>query len=206
MRPMPPFTQALIIVNVLVYFLESQGAHMLFEWFALWPGAGTGWGSLPIFAPWQLVSYSFLHGSFMHIAFNMFALWMFGSDLERVWGPRRVALAYFSSVVSGAVAHLLIGGAFGAGPAPVVGASAGVFGILLAYALVFPDRKIVPLIPPIPIPARWFVAIYAGLELFLGVTGTQQGVAHFAHLGGLLGGWWMYRYGRSGPGSWWRGR
>ncbi|MFN0040180.1 MAG: rhomboid family intramembrane serine protease [Burkholderiales bacterium] len=202
MRPIPPFTQALIIVNVVIYLLESQAAGLLFYWFALWPGAGEGWASLPLLKPWQLLSYSFLHGSLLHIGFNMLALWMFGSDLERVWGSRRVAKAYFASVASGAIAHLLIGGAFGAGQGPVIGASAGVFGILLAYALVFPHRKIVPLIPPIPIPSRVFVALYAGLELYLGVTGTQQGVAHFAHLGGLLGGWWMYRFGRSPPGNW----
>ena len=100
---------------------------------------------------------------------------------------------------------MLVGGLFGSGGGPVVGASAGVFGILLAYALVFPNRTIVPLIPPIPMPARVFVLLYAVLELVLGVTGTQAGVAHFAHLGGLLGGWLVYKYGRSTPGNW-RGR
>jgi membrane associated rhomboid family serine protease len=200
---MPPFTQALIITNVIVYFLEMQGGvDGLFRWFALWPGAGRGLASLPILAPWQLVTYSFLHGSVMHLAFNMFALWMFGGDLERVWGPRRLAMAYFASVVTGAIAQLIVGGMFGRSGGPVVGASAGVFGILLAYALVFPNRTIMPLIPPIPMPARVFVALYAVLELVLGVTGTQEGVAHFAHLGGMIGGWWAFRFGRSGPGGW----
>jgi len=85
-----------------------------------------------------------------------------------------------------------------------VGASAGVFGLLLAYALLFPNRRIMLLFPPIPMPARMFVLLYATLELVLGVTGTQSGVAHFAHLGGLLGGWWVYRFGRSRP-RYWRG-
>jgi membrane associated rhomboid family serine protease len=199
---MPPFTQALIITNVIVFFLEMQGADALFHWFALWPGAGRGLASLPLTSPWQLVTYSFLHAGVAHLAFNMFALWMFGGDLERVWGPRRMAMAYFASVVTGAIAQLIVGGLFGVGGGPVVGASAGVFGILLAYALVFPNRTIMPLIPPIPMPARVFVALYAVLELVLGVTGTQEGVAHFAHLGGLIGGWWVYRYGRSGSGGW----
>ncbi|HKB82034.1 MAG TPA: rhomboid family intramembrane serine protease [Burkholderiales bacterium] len=202
---MPPFAQALIIANVVVYLLELQMGGVLFQWFALWPGAGPGLANLPLLTPWQLVTYSFLHGGLTHLAFNMFALWMFGGELERVWGARRVAMAYFASVVSGGAAQLLVSGVFGPGGGPVVGASAGVFGILLAYALVFPNRTIVPLIPPIPMPARVFVLLYAVLELVLGVTGTQEGVAHFAHLGGLLGGWLVYRYGRSAPGSW-RGR
>jgi len=202
---MPAVTQALIIANVIVYLLEMQMGGILFQWFALWPGAGAGLASLPVLTPWQLVTYSFLHGSLTHLAFNMFALWMFGGELERVLRARRVAMAYFASVVSGGVAQLLVSSLFGPGGGPVVGASAGVFGILLAYALVFPNRTIVPLIPPIPMPARVFVLLYAILELVLGVTGTQAGVAHFAHLGGLLGGWLVYRYGRSPPGNW-RGR
>jgi membrane associated rhomboid family serine protease len=199
---MPPVTQTLLLANVVVYLLEMQMGRVLFQWFALWPGAGPGLASLPLLTPWQLVTYSFLHGGLTHLAFNMFALWMFGGELERVWGPPRMAMAYFASVVSGAVAQLLVGGLFGPTGGPVVGASAGVFGILLAYALVFPNRTIVPLIPPIPMPARVFVLLYAVLELVLGVTGTQEGVAHFAHLGGLLGGWLVYKYGRSGPGNW----
>ena len=199
---LPPFTQALIIANVVVYLLELQMGDALFQWFALWLGAGPGLASLPILTFWQLVTYSFLHGGVTHLAFNMFALWMFGGELERVWGARRVAMTYFASVVTGAVAQLLVGGLFGPVGGPVVGASAGVFGILLAYALVFPNRTIVPLIPPIPMPARVFVLLYAVLELVLGVTGTQAGVAHFAHLGGLLGGWLVYKYGRARPGNW----
>lgn len=199
---MPAFTQFLIIANVGVFLLQLAGGGGLVQWFALWPGDGSGLASLPLLTPWQLVTYSFLHGSLMHLAFNMFALWMFGSELERVWGARRLATAYFASVVTGAVTHLLVAGAFGGGGGPVVGASAGVFGLLLAYALLFPNRRIMLLIPPIPMPARVFVLLYAVLELVLGVTGTQSGVAHFAHLGGLLGGWLVYRFGRSGPRHW----
>jgi membrane associated rhomboid family serine protease len=105
-------------------------------------------------------------------------------------------------VIIGALTQLLVSAAFGSGGAPVIGASAGVFGLLLAYALVFPNRTIMPLFPPIPMPARMFVLLYAVLELVLGVTGTQAGVAHFAHLGGLLGGWLVYRFGRGRPGNW----
>lgn len=198
---LPTCTRTLLIANVVVFLLQTQGGRSLVQWFGLWPGGGAGLASLPWQAPWQIVTYSFLHGSFMHLAFNMFAVLMFGTELERVWGARRLMIAYLASVVIGGVAHLIVGVAFGAGGGPVIGASAGVFGILLAYALVFPNRKIVPLIPPIPMPARVFVALYAALELYLGVTGSQSGVAHFAHLGGLLGGWIGYRYGGGGPGK-----
>jgi membrane associated rhomboid family serine protease len=201
---MPPFIQGLIAANVLGFVLEMMLGNQVFLWFALWPGAG--FGALPWTAPWQLVSYSFLHGGLTHLAFNMFALWMFGSDLERVWGARRTANAYFLSVVTGAVAQLMVGSAMGGASGPVVGASAGVFGILLAYALVFPNRVIMPLFPPIPMPSRVFVLLYAVIELGLGVTGTQSGVAHFAHLGGLLGGWLVYQFGSNRPGGWRRPR
>lgn len=137
----------------------------------------------------------------MHLAFNMLGLWMFGGDLERVWGASRVALTYFAGVFLGAGAQVLVAGVLGNGEAPVIGASAGVFGLLLGFALVFPQRRIMPLFRPIPMPARIFVVLYAALELTLGVTGTQAGAAHFAHLGGLLGGWLVYRFWRGGPGS-----
>lgn len=198
---MPPFTQALIIANAIGFLLQMSFGGLMMQWFALWPRDGTGFGALPLSAPWQLLTYSFLHGDLFHILFNMFAVWMFGSNLERVWGARRMAFTYFTGVVAGAIAQLIVGAALTTSNAPVIGASAGVFGILLAYALVFPHTRIMLLIPPIPLPARVFVALYAALELFLGVTGTQSGVAHFAHLGGLVGGWLGYRYG-AGMSGW----
>lgn len=198
---MPPFTQALIIANAIGFLLQMSFGGLMMQWFALWPRDGTGFGALPLSAPWQLLTYSFLHGDLFHILFNMFAVWMFGSNLERVWGARRMAFTYFAGVVAGAIAQLIVGAALTTSNAPVIGASAGVFGILLAYALVFPHTRIMLLIPPIPLPARVFVALYAALELFLGVTGTQSGVAHFAHLGGLVGGWLGYRYG-AGMSGW----
>ncbi len=203
---MPAFTQALIIANIAGFVLQQIFGGAMLQWLALWPPGAGGWANSSLLAPWQWLSYSFLHGSVMHLAFNMFGLWMFGGDLERVWGPRRVALAYFASVFLGAGAQVFVSAVLGSGGAPVIGASAGVFGLLLGFALVFPERRIMPLFPPIPMPARVFVVLYAALELTLGVTGTQAGVAHFAHLGGLLGGWLVYRFGRGGPGSWRRRR
>ena len=147
------------------------------------------------FEPWQLVTYAFLHGGLVHIAFNMFALWMFGSPLEQVFGARRYLIYYFVCVVSAAVAQLAVSALTGT-VYPAIGASGGVFGLLLAYAIYFPRNRIMLLFPPIPMPARVFVVVYALLVLFFGVTGTQEGVAHFAHLGGLVGGFLLLYYWR----------
>ncbi|TMG97875.1 MAG: rhomboid family intramembrane serine protease, partial [Betaproteobacteria bacterium] len=123
---------------------------------------------------------------------------MFGAELERVWGEQRFIRFYAASVLSAAAAQLLVtwlAGSF----YPTVGASGGLFGLLLAFGMMFPNRTIMPLFPPIPMKAKTFVAVYGALELFLGVTGTQEGVAHFAHLGGMLGGYLMIRYWRGQP-------
>lgn len=185
--------QFLLAANVLGYLLELSFGPALSDAFALWVDSSAPFAEL-LSAPWQWITYSFLHASPMHLLLNLFALWMFGSDVERVWGARRLLFAYFAAVVSGALVQTLAAVAVGGLGGPVVGASAGVFGLLLVFALLFPQRTIVLLFPPIPLPARTFVFGYAALELVLGVTGTAAGVAHFAHLGGLLGGWLVYRY------------
>jgi len=175
---MASLTTLLIAVNAAVFLLE-QAVPGIVPAFALWPiGAG--------FQPWQLLTYAFLHGGLLHIAFNMFALYMFGGPVERVFGPRRYLTYYLVCVLSAALVQLLTSAMTGA-VYPTVGASGGVFGLLLAYAFMFPTRKIIPLFPPIPMPAWLFAALYAGLELWLGVTGSQASVAHFAHLGGMIG-------------------
>jgi membrane associated rhomboid family serine protease len=189
---MPPVTQALLLINVAVFFLDQfllGGA--LGRWFALWPLGSN-------FMPWQVATYAFLHGSFGHLFFNMLGLWMFGAELERIWGPRRFIQFYTASVLAAAGMQLLVNVLLGS-MAPTVGASGGLFGLLLAYGMMFPNRTIMPLFPPIPMKARTFVMVYGGLELVFGVTGTQSGVAHFAHLGGMLGGYLMMRYWRGQP-------
>lgn len=196
---MAPVTQALLIANIAAYMLQAVAGPALFASFALWPfhvpaavlsdGAG--------FAPWQLVTYSFLHGNLMHLLFNMLALYMFGSDIERLFGPRRLATYYFVCVITAAVAQLIVASAMNSPPYPTVGASGGVFGLLLAFGMYFPRRMVMLIFPPIPMPAWLFVTLYGALELFLGVTGTQQGVAHFAHLGGMIGGYLTIRSWRS---------
>jgi membrane associated rhomboid family serine protease len=179
----PPVTQSLIIANVVLFLLELAFRVPLVDWFALWPGRD--------FVPWQLVTYSFLHGGISHIFFNMLGLYMFGSDIERLFGTRFYLAYYFASVVAAALCHLGVTALMGAPPVPMVGASGGVYGLLLAFGWYFPQRRVVLLFPPIPMPARVFVIVFGVLELVFGVTGTAAGVAHFAHLGGMLGGWLM---------------
>jgi membrane associated rhomboid family serine protease len=195
----PPVTFALIVATSVAYIVQLAGGLSFVLAFALWPlgtapdlGPDVAAGS---FQAWQLISYSFLHGSFTHLFLNMFALYMFGSELERLFGPRRYLTYWFVAVIAAGVTQLVVSASTGT-YYPTVGASGGVFGLLLAYGINFPRRVIVLLIPPIPMPAWLFVIVYAGIELYLGVTGTQAGVAHFAHLGGMLGGWLMLRYWR----------
>ncbi len=191
MPPMPPITQALLLINVAVFCIDFFFAGMLSRFGALY---SLGWG----FMPWQVVTYAFLHGSIGHLFFNMLGLWMFGSELERLWGQPRFVRFYAASVLAAAAMQLIVNILLGS-HVPTVGASGGLFGLLLAFGMMFPNRTIMPLFPPIPMKAKTFVAIYGGLELLLGVTGTQQGVAHFAHLGGMLGGYLMIRYWRGQP-------
>jgi membrane associated rhomboid family serine protease len=173
----------LVAANVLVYLLQILSRGVLDDLFALQPIDDQA------FHVWQIVTYAFLHStdSITHLLFNMLGLWMFGAEIERYVGPRRLLACYFASVVTAALSQLFIPPLFGAPPAPTIGASGGVFGLLLAYAFLFPRRKVIPLIPPIPMPAWLFATFYTGVELFLGVTGTLSGVAHFAHLGGMVG-------------------
>jgi membrane associated rhomboid family serine protease len=191
---MPPVTTSLIVANVAMYLLDSATGNLLAP-LALWPFGAARYSGVG-FAPWQLVTYAFLHGSTLHLLFNMFALYMFGSAIEQVFGSRRYLAYYFVCVVSAALAQLLVAKMTG-GFYPTVGASGGVFGLLLAYGLYFPNNRVMLLFPPIPMPARVFVLIYAVLELVMGVTGAQSGVAHFAHLGGMVGGFIMLRYWRA---------
>jgi len=193
MRPMPPGVRIILIVTIASYLLQTGAGDGMVTSFALWPLQGN-------FMPWQLVTYAFLHGSITHIAFNMYGLWLFGREVEYMLGRRVFLQLYFASVVSAGLMQLLAT-AYSGGDYPTIGASGGVFGVLLAFGLFFPNRVIMLLIPPIPLPAWLFVILYAGLELILGVTGTEAGVAHFAHLGGMIGGYLVIRHWRRGHGG-----
>jgi membrane associated rhomboid family serine protease len=171
----PPVTLALLIVNVLVYLTPVNDLAAL----ALWPLG-------PLFAPWQVVTYSFMHSNFVHIFFNMFAVYMFGGPLEQLFGRTKFIVFWLASVLAAAFAQLAVTAASGI-TAPTVGASGGVFGLLLGFAMMFPRERLA-IYGILPMPAWLFVTLYGLLELFFGVTGTQSGVAHFAHLGGMAGG------------------
>ena len=177
----PPVTRTLILVNVAVFLLQQVAGDMIITWFALWP-LGSG-----LFRLWQLLTYAFLHGSIAHIFLNMFALYMFGRTLESYWGGRRFLFFYLVCVLAAALTQLAVQAGGGVAE-PVLGASGGVFGVLLAFGWYFPRQRLILLPIPIPMPAWLFVTLYALAELFFGLTGKQPDVAHFAHLGGMLGG------------------
>jgi membrane associated rhomboid family serine protease len=154
------------------------------------------------FRPYQLVTYMFMHANLSHLFFNMFAIFMFGPPVEAVWGPRKFLIYYFATGLGALAIHFLVKYLelqFGSNPlasvdVPVLGASGSVFGVLLAFGMLFPDRQVMLLIPPIPMKARVMVILYAALELFLGLGNFESGVAHFAHLGGALTGFLLILY------------
>ncbi len=194
---LPPVIKLLLLSNGIIFFLELSYANSLFSYFALWPLAPDyiqlASPQLQPFMFWQLISYSFLHGSMMHLLLNMYALWLFGVGLENLWGSKKFAIYYFVCVVGAAITQLLVQEMIGQF-APTIGASGGVFGILLAFGLFFPNEVLFLIIPPMPIKAKWFVVLYGGIELLFGITGTAAGVAHFAHLGGMLFGFLLLYY------------
>jgi len=187
-----PVSLGIIFVCVAVLLLRNISATL-----ALWP-LESG-----MFYPWQVVTYAFLHGDFGHLFFNMFAVWMFGTPLERAWGMQRFTVYYATCVVGAALIQILVQ-QFEGGIYPTIGASGGVFGLLLAYGAMWPHNKIFLIFFPVPIEARWFVLIYGALELLFGVTKTMPGIAHFAHLGGMVfGAILLYHWGWR-PGMTWR--
>lgn len=189
----------LLIANGMVFFFQwffkGNIYEMLMKNFALWPFGMEYW------KVWQPISYGFLHGGLGHLFFNMFALWMFGREIEIRWGSKRFGFYYLFCVIGAGMVQLAVSTytfkSTGM-PYPTVGASGGTCGILLAFGMLFPYRKILLLIPPIPIEARYFVVFYGLFTLFSGVTGFMPGIAHFAHLGGLLFGLLLIMY--------WRGK
>lgn len=191
MPDLPPFTKAVMLVCVAAFCVNVFVP--LESFLALWPlGSGR-------FMPWQVLSYAFLHGDMLHLFFNMLGLWMFGAELERLWGPRRFRTFLLVSVLTAAAAQLVVTW-LTRSSVPTVGASGALFGLLLAYGMLFPNRTIMPLFPPIPMKARTFVLVFGSIELLMGLWG-HAGIAHFAHLGGMLGGWLVIRHWR-GRGPW----
>ena len=203
----PPVIKNLLIINGLVFLAQVTPVlgPVIMKYGALQPiappdvvmtSAGLRSVAVDAFWPWQLVTYGFMHGGFTHLFFNMFALWMFGMQVENAMGSRRFLTYYFTCLIGAGVVQALVvylTGSF----LPTVGASGAVFGLLLAFGLFFPEQPIY-IYFLFPIKAKWFVIIFGGLELIYGVSNTQPGVANFAHLGGMVFGFLLIQF--------WRGR
>ena len=206
----PPVVLNLIIINGLFFMamgLVQPARIWLVEHLGLFNPES------PLFHTWPAVTYMFLHGDFWHLFFNMFALWMFGRTLEHALGSQRFLTYFMACGIGAALLQMGVGwleyrhvaaeyGTFAAHALlriPTVGASGAVFGLLLAFGVLYPNAVILLMFPPIPMKAKWFVVVYGLIELFLGVSGGQPGVAHFAHVGGMLWGllllWWWKRRG-----------
>ncbi len=190
MPALQPISKALLLLCVAFFALQELLPSSFEAWLALWPlGSGN-------FMPWQVLSYSLLHGDLWHIVMNMLVLWMFGADLERLWGPKRFITFIVVSIVAAAIVQLAWT-AFVGSHSPTLGFSGATYGLLLGFGMMFPDRQVMLIIPPIPMKAKYFVLLFIVIEVVLGVRG-RDGIAHFAHLGGMVGGWLMILY--------WRGR
>ena len=199
---LPPVVKALIITNGIMFLMEMSSGNSLIAGLALWPwqtnsGLFVRVGQ-PHFQIFQLLTYAFLHGSFMHILLNMYALWLFGSRMENTWGSRTFAVYYFFCVFGADLVQLFVATLSG-GHYPTIGASGGVFGLLLAFGMTYPNEVLMLVFPPVALQAKWFVTIYGAIELWAGVTGTEAGVAHFAHLGGMLFGFLLIIHWRRHP-------
>ena len=187
-----PVSFGVIATCTIIFLLQNISPQL-----ALWPLYSD------YFQPWQLFSYAFLHGSFNHLFFNMFAVFMFGFPLEKMWGSKRYA-DYYGICLLGAGLIQLIVQYISGDVYPTIGASGAVFGLLLAYAVMWPNNKLILLFFPVPIKAKWFVLIYGAAELIFCATGAMPQVAHFAHLGGLIfGAGLLWRWGWR-PGMTWK--
>ena len=210
MSNVPTAVRNIIIINVLVMIMTSLNENFMYEKFALF------YPTSPFFHWWQPVTHMFMHGGFWHLFFNMYTLYIFGTVLERIWGAKKFLLFYFVTGLGAAAVHTgvewiqasswMSEAAAGSMSAvqqihalkmtPTVGASGAIYGILMGYAMLYPDSIMTLVFPPISMKAKWFVLIFAGIELLTGVTGTGGGIAHFAHLGGLIFGFLLIWYWR----------
>ena len=199
--PLTPGVRALLIANGAVFLLQLL-MPQLTDALALWPLGARAAGADHGFMPWQLLTAGFAHAGLGHIFFNLFALWMFGSSLEMVWGQKRFLTYYFTCLLGANLLQLLVSTwllSQQLALSTALGASGAVFGLLLAYGMLFPNNRMIVFPIPMEIRARNLVIIYGALELLLAYTGWQPGVAHFVHLGGMLFGWLLIRYWRGQP-------
>ena len=207
----PVAVKNIIIVNIVMLVVTMLNRPLMYEKFALWFPAS------PFFEWWQPVTHMFMHSGFFHLFFNMYALYVFGSVLERVWGPKKFLLFYFVTGLGAALVHTgvqwieyqsamdMLQSALQPAESdimavrniifvPTVGASGAVYGVLLGFAMLYPDTILRLWFPPIALKAKWLVIIFGAIEIVLGITSTGAGIAHFAHLGGLIFGFILLMY------------
>ena len=181
----------LLFINVIVFLVMNLPmTSSMRDYFILYPIGSSG------FRPVQLVTHMFSHGNMAHLFFNMLVLYFFGPNVERVWGPKKFLLYYFFCGFGAIVLHVLFGG-----NAPVLGASGAISGVLLAFAMLFPNAQVMLLIPPIPMKAKYLVLLVVAYDLYLGLSSHNTGIAHFAHLGGILFGFLLIMFWRKYPSS-----
>ena len=204
----PVATRNIIVINVLVMIMTSLNGNFMYEKFALF------YPTSPFFHWWQPVTHMFMHGGFWHLFFNMYTLYFFGRVLEERWGAKKFLIFYFVTGLGAALVHTgvewlqmnhwmaqVAEGSMAAQAkihalkmTPTVGASGAIYGVLMGFAMLYPDAILSLIFPPVSMKAKWFVLIFAGIELLTGVTGMGDGIAHFAHLGGLIFGYLLIMY------------
>lgn len=181
MRNIPPALKHIIIINVIMFIATLLNEEFMLEHFALFP-IGTDF-----FRPWQLITHMFMHGGFFHIFFNMYTLFFFGMALERVWGSKKFIIYYFVTGIGAAFSYMFVMYLLGHHSYYMIGASGAVYGVLLGYGMLFPNNRITMIFPvPVTLKAKWFVLIFGAIELVTGIFDTTSGIAHFAHLGGMI--------------------
>ncbi|WP_395377781.1 rhomboid family intramembrane serine protease [Marinicella sp. W31] len=185
----PPVTLNVLIAIVVMFVFQQilPPYNPVIRYFVLFPIDSN------YFYPWQLLTYGLLHADFMHLFFNGFAIWMFGSQIERQWGEKRYSIFIIACIIGSGILHALLSNA------PVIGISGGVFGLLVAFGMMFPDARILLLFPPMPIKAKYFVMGYAAITLISSVTPSNSNIAHLAHLGGAITGFLLIQYWRKKP-------
>ena len=218
----PPVTRSLLIVNVIMFVATLNNENFMVGTFAMF------YPTSPFFRWWQPLTHMFMHGGWWHILFNMYTLVMFGMVVERALGTKKFLILYFVTGLGAVALHTGVewlqvgrlvstvdGGLVTSATeanlqaysdlirTPMVGASGAIYGVLVAFAMLYPEARMTLIFPPVTLDAKWMVAIFIGLELLTGITGSQVGIAHFAHLGGALFGFLLVWYWRR-RGELWR--
>lgn len=208
MSMFPPVIKNLLIINSLMLLITYLTGDFMYEKFSLF------YIGSPFFRPYQFVSHMFMHGGFVHLFFNMYSLVIFGVVLEQVWGSKKFFFYYMITGLGAAALHSLVlyidasaniaaanVGNLAAAEAlqqlmgtPTVGASGAVYGVLLAYGMLFPNNVLQLLFPPVALKAKWFVMIFGAIELYLALSNSNGDIAHFAHLGGMIFGFILIKY------------